>query len=106
MEPVYQVHPPSSIIQAELPDGRIISGSRGEPVGQFLAQISGEFDREPVGAIVNHELRELTYRLESNAKIEGVTTAISDGKNIYTAESTLGSGTKASRGTEIGRAHV
>ena len=83
MEPVYQVHPPSSIIQAELPDGRIISGPRGEPVGQFLAQISGEFDREPVGAIVNHELRELTYRLESNAKIEGVTTAISDGKNIY-----------------------
>ena len=48
MEPVYQVHPPSSIIQAELPDGRIISGPRGEPVGQFLAQISGEFDREPV----------------------------------------------------------
>ncbi len=83
MEKHFQIIPPTQIIQAELPDGRLIVGPKGDPVGNFLAQIKDEFKWPLVGAIVNHELRELTFKLESNAKIEGITTAISDGKNIY-----------------------
>ncbi len=83
MEQGFQVLPPSSIIQAELPDGRLISGPKGADVGSFLAQIRGEYRYPLVAAIVNHELRELTYKLDSNARVEGVTTEISDGKNIY-----------------------
>jgi uridine kinase len=53
-------------VEIHLSDGRIYSGPRGAPVGEFLRALP-EWDNPPVvGAIINHELRELTYQLRWN----------------------------------------
>ena len=67
-----------------LPDGRIISGPRGAPVEQFLRTLPEWRDHEPIiGAIINSELRELTYKVEMEANVQPVTTSDSDGALIY-----------------------
>ena len=67
-----------------LPDGRIISGPRGAPVEQFLRMLPEWRDHEPIiGAIINSELRELTYKVEMEANVQPVTTSDSDGALIY-----------------------
>lgn len=73
----------SNIIQVELPDGRILEGPRGATVEMFLKPLAGEFKNQLMGAIVNKELRELGYVLESSTTIEPVLTSDSTGKNIY-----------------------
>lgn len=70
-------------IQAELPDGRLIEGPRGGTVEQFLEPIISELKYPLVACIVNKELRELSFPLMCNSNIGPVTTADSDGKNIY-----------------------
>jgi uridine kinase len=67
-----------------LPDGRIISGPRGAPVEQFLRMLPEWRDHEPIiGAIINSELRELTYTMDMEARVQPVTTSDSDGALIY-----------------------
>ncbi len=72
-----------NIIQAELPDGRVLEGPRCGTVEQFLQPLLPELSHQLIAAIVNKELRELTYQLDSNASIAPVTTKDSSGKNIY-----------------------
>ncbi len=50
---------PRSSVEIHLPDGRVLSGPRGAKVGEFLQTL--EDDSEVVAAIVNGDLRELTY---------------------------------------------
>jgi len=83
MDQRFKIIQPTNIIQAELPDGRLIEGPRGGTVEEFLQPIVSELEFPLVAAIVNKELRELSFPLISNANIEPVTTAQSDGKNIY-----------------------
>lgn len=70
-------------IEVELPDGRFIKGPKGSTAEEFLQLIISELKQPLTGAIVNNELRELTYPIDRNSTIRPVTTAESDGKNIY-----------------------
>lgn len=83
MDQTFRILPPTNIIQAELPDGRIIEGRKGSTLEKFLAPIRSELEWPLTGAIVNHELRELSYIPNGNFQVEPVTTSSSDGKNIY-----------------------
>lgn len=80
-----QIEPviPRSTIEIHLPDGRTFSGPRGTPVGTFLRKLP-EWDRPPImGAVVNGELRELTFPIEIESKVKPVTMMDADGARIY-----------------------
>ena len=72
-----------STIEIHLPDGRVISGPRGAHAGEFLSLLSPESPAPIVGAVVNGELRELTYPLLIDSHLSPVTMAQSDGMLIY-----------------------
>ncbi len=73
---------PRETVEARLPDGRTISGPRGAPVGEFLSLLKDELP--PItGAIVNGELRELTFCLPMDSKVQPVTMGDADGMRIY-----------------------
>ena len=72
---------PRNEVEIHLPDGRVLSGPRGAMVGEFLSAI--EHDSQLVGAIVNNELRELTYPIELDSRVEPVTMTSADGARIY-----------------------
>lgn len=75
--------PPRNTIEIHLADGRVLSGPRGETVEGFLRELP-EWGNPPVmGAVVNGDLRELTYPLEMDAKVRPVTMADADGARIY-----------------------
>jgi uridine kinase len=65
-----------------LPDCRVITGLRGRPVGEFLLLLKAELP-PIVGAIVNGELRELTYPIQMDSKAQPVTMGEADGMRIY-----------------------
>lgn len=75
-----------------LPDGRVLRGPRGHKVGEFLQALNPirsagkalNNDNPPiVGAIVNGELRELTYPINMDATVQPVTMGEADGMRIY-----------------------
>ena len=79
---MYQFIAPRSTVEIHLPDGRAIEGPRGAPVGEFLKLL--ETAPAPVvGAIVNGDLRELTYPIQLEARVRPVTMAEGDGMLIY-----------------------
>jgi uridine kinase len=79
---MFQFTSPRTTVEIHLPDGRVIEGPRGAPVGEFLKLI--EAAAAPiVGAVVNGELRELTYPLQMDARLRPVTMGESDGMLIY-----------------------
>ena len=73
--------PPRAEVEIYLPDGRVLSGPRGANVGEFLAVV--EHDSQLVAAIVNGDLRELTYPIELESRVESVTISSPDGARIY-----------------------
>ncbi|MEW5830535.1 MAG: TGS domain-containing protein [Chloroflexota bacterium] len=75
--------PPRPDVEAHLPDGRVLSGPRGTCVGDFFAHITGELPAPMVGAIVNGDLRELTYPIKMDSKVRPVIMSDPDGARIY-----------------------
>ena len=74
---------PSPDVEIYLTDGRILSGPRNTPVGEFLKKLP-EWDNPPiVGAIVNGDLRELTYPIEIDVRVRPITMTDADGARIY-----------------------
>jgi len=74
---------PRPSVEVHLPDGRVLCGPRNAPIGDFL-QVLKSSDAPPiVGAIVNMELRELTYPIKMDSNVRPVTMADSDGSRIY-----------------------
>ncbi|MDR3576297.1 MAG: nucleoside kinase [Anaerolineaceae bacterium] len=70
-------------VEIHLPDDRVLSGPKGTEIGEFL-QTLPEWDNPPImGAVVNGELRELTYPIQMDARVRPVTMADSDGALIY-----------------------
>ncbi len=77
-----QFVPLRETIQIRLPDGRVLEGPRGATVEEFFRAL--EAGPAPVvGALVNGDLRELTYALEADATVRPVTMAEEDGMRIY-----------------------
>jgi uridine kinase len=79
--PVRQVEPRPTI-EMHLADGRVFEGARGASLETLLAPLAQE-GPPVVGAIVNGELRELTYTLEMDARVRPVTMGEADGMRIY-----------------------
>lgn len=78
----YLTHPQPSV-EVYLPDGRVIRGDRGSEVVQFLRALP-EWDNPPiVGAIINGELKELTYPIAIDSRVKLVTMSDMDGSRIY-----------------------
>jgi uridine kinase len=74
---------PSPSVEIHLPDGRVFCGPRGTPVGEFLKELP-EWDEPPImGAVVNGQLRELTYIIDMESIVQPVTMADADGSRIY-----------------------
>lgn len=72
---------PRPDVEIRLPDGRVLSGPRGAPVGDFLKAL--EFPAPVVAAVVDDELHELTYLIEMDARLAPVSMSDSDGALIY-----------------------
>jgi len=64
-------------------DGTIMSGPRHTPVGEFMRKYQDPQKPLIVGAIVNNDLRELTYPISADAKVTPVDMTASDGARIY-----------------------
>ncbi|HET6820993.1 MAG TPA: nucleoside kinase [Anaerolineales bacterium] len=79
-EKITQV-PPRSSVEIHLPDGRVLSGPRGAKVGEFLKTL--ELEAQVVAAIVNSDLRELTYPITIESRVIPVTMSEPDGARIY-----------------------
>jgi uridine kinase len=79
-EKITQVAPRSSV-EIQLPDGRVLSGPRGAKVGEFLKTLESE--AQVVAAIVNSDLRELTYPISIESRVIPVTMSDPDGARIY-----------------------
>ena len=68
-------------VQIQLPENRILEGPRGSQLETFLKVLT---PRAPiVGAVVNGELRELTYPIEMDSRVRPVTMGSADGMRIY-----------------------
>jgi uridine kinase len=81
--PEIQFVTPRATVEVSLPDGRVLSGPRGLPIGEFFKKLP-EFNRPPVmGAILNNELHELTFPVEIDATAQVVTMEDTDGARIY-----------------------
>jgi uridine kinase len=79
----YKVNSTRPTIELILPDGRVSTGVRGASL-ETLLQALPEWDNPPImGAVVNGELRELTYPIEIDSRIRLVTMADDDGARIY-----------------------
>ena len=86
---------PSLTVEIHLPDSEVLSGPRGAMVGEFLAQINGgppsggnypngsPLSPPIVGAVVNGQLRELTYPIELESRVIPITMSEPDGMRIY-----------------------
>src|SRR5215216_1854762 len=72
---------PRSSVEIHLPDGRVLSGPRGGRVEEFLSAL--EFPAQPVAAVVNGDLRELTYPIVMDSQVEPITMSMPDGARIY-----------------------
>jgi uridine kinase len=77
----FQLVEPRNEVEIHLPDGRVLSGPRGAQVGEFLAAL--EFDSQLVGAVVNGDLRELTFPIDIDSRVKPVTMTSPDGTRIY-----------------------
>jgi len=86
----YRFVSPRPSVEVHLPGGQVIEGPRGAPVGNFLKLVENKTapdEAEPtapiVGAVINGELRELTYPVTMDSRVRPVTMAESDGMLIY-----------------------
>ena len=81
-EKIQSITTPDSVV-VHMPDGGVLSGPRGTSAGEFL-EMGHAADAAPlVAAIVNDELRELTYAVQMEARLAPVTMADADGALIY-----------------------
>ncbi|HLA08775.1 MAG TPA: nucleoside kinase [Anaerolineales bacterium] len=78
---VFTLVSPRPSVEIHLPDGRVLAGSRGAKVGEFLSAI--QHDSQLVGAIVNGDLRELTFPVDMDSRVTPVTMTTPDGTRIY-----------------------
>lgn len=70
-------------VEIILPDGRVFSGPRNTPVGNFLHLLPEWTDPQIVGAVINGELRELTYPITMDSKVQPLSMSTPDGARIY-----------------------
>jgi len=80
---------PRTTAQIRLDDGRILEGPIDAPLEAFVARIMRPDEPPIVAALVDGELRELTFRVTKDADVRFLSNATSDGKRVYQRSLTL-----------------
>lgn len=83
IDPEIQIVEPGPTVEVHLPDGKVLRGPRGATVERFLRTLPDADDPPIMGAVVNGELRELTYPIKMEAKVHPVRMSDPDGALIY-----------------------
>ncbi len=80
-----RIHPahPRDTAQVWFDDGRVFEGPVGTPLEEFVRAAGSDPAAPTVAALIDHELRELTYRVEADIEVTPITMALSDGFRIY-----------------------
>jgi uridine kinase len=80
-----QIHPaqPRDTSQVWFDDGRVFEGPVGTPLEDFVRASNPAPEIPTVAALIDNELRELTYRVEEDIEVTPITMAHSDGFRIY-----------------------
>jgi uridine kinase len=73
---------PRKTVQIHLNSGRVLEGPRGTQLLEFLRDLSDP-EAPIVGAVVNGELRELTYPIEMDSQVRPVMMSEPDGMRFY-----------------------
>ena len=74
---------PRDTVEIHLPNNRVLSGPRGGRLNDFL-KVLPEWQSPPiVGAVVDGDLRELTFTVQKDIMVRPVTMVDSDGSKIY-----------------------
>jgi len=74
---------PRNTAQVWLADGRVFEGPVGTPLEAYLLAAGSDPQAPTVAALIDDELRELTYRVEEDIEVTPITMADSDGYRIY-----------------------
>ena len=74
---------PRQTVQVEFPDGQNWEAPRGTPVEAFVRAAYGHEAVPVIAALVDGDLRELTYPLQRDAQVTPVWLSDSDGVRIY-----------------------
>ncbi|MDP2964452.1 MAG: nucleoside kinase [Pelolinea sp.] len=77
------IESPRKEIDIELPGGQLIRGPRSSKIVDFIGLIKEWEGSRIVGAIVDGNLRELTYTLDRDAYVQPLNMSTSDGSKIY-----------------------
>ncbi len=80
---IYFAESPRAEIEVELPDGQLIRAPRGSQIADILGTIPEWKGSKIVGAVVEGNLRELSFALERDAFIKPLNLSTSDGSKIY-----------------------
>ncbi len=83
--PISTIHSaqPRDTSQVWFDDGRVFEGPLGTPLEDFVQAAQPEPEIPTVAALIDNELRELTYRVEEDIEVTPITMAHSDGFRIY-----------------------
>jgi len=74
---------PRQTAQVRFPDGRIFEAPIGTPAEQYVKVALDNGPVPVIAALINGELRELTYSMRSDARVDPVFLSDSDGVRIY-----------------------
>lgn len=83
MSKTIRIVKPRASVEVHLPDGRVLSGPRGATAGDFLRAADGPGEAPLMAAVVNEDLRELTYLVQADARLSAVRLSDADGARIY-----------------------
>lgn len=81
--PEFKFVEPRHQVEVHLSDGRVISGPRGAEIREFFDVLKSDNIPPIIGAIVDGQLRELTFRIKMDACAQPVTMGDADGMRIY-----------------------
>jgi uridine kinase len=74
---------PRDTAQVWFEDGRVFEGPVGTPLEEFVRVAGSDPSAPTVAALIDNELRELAYRVETDIEVTPITMAHSDGFRIY-----------------------
>jgi uridine kinase len=82
-DPAIKPAQPRESAQVWFNDGRVFEGPVGRSLEDFVYAAGIDHENPTVAALINGELRELSYRVEADVEFEPITMAHSDGFRIY-----------------------
>lgn len=80
---IQQVSIPRDTVEIYLPDGRTYQGKRNTPIIEFMKILPEWHDPQIVGAVMDGELRELTFPVKKDTVVKPIHISDSDGSKIY-----------------------